>query len=127
MLTMLKEVNNWLEQAQSDLAAAQSSVKERKYDWASFQAQQAAEKTLKALLIQKNQIIPKVHDLVFLAKKAALPQELVAKCDQLSKVYIDTRYPDMEEDIPSKRYTKEMAQNHITIADEVLQWAKKNI
>ncbi len=45
---MQEEVKNWWDQANEDLKAAKDSLKTRHYAWASFQAQQAAEKALKA-------------------------------------------------------------------------------
>ena len=60
---MKKEVDNWLRQAQSDLIAAGNSLKSKNYDWSCFQAQQAAEKALKALYLQTFKEIRKVHDL----------------------------------------------------------------
>jgi HEPN domain-containing protein len=42
------EADRWFRQVLSDLEAAQGSLQQKKYDWASFQAQQAGEKLLKA-------------------------------------------------------------------------------
>ncbi|MHA1253094.1 MAG: HEPN domain-containing protein [Candidatus Helarchaeota archaeon] len=42
--------SRWFRQAESDLKAAKNRKKKKKYNWSCFQAQQAAEKALKAFL-----------------------------------------------------------------------------
>lgn len=124
---MKPEVERWLKQAKSDLLAAKNSVVSKNYDWAVFQGQQAAEKALKALLLQRNQQVPKVHDLVFLGKKAVLEDSLLQKCDQLTVVYIETRYPDFGEKIPAEKFNLEKAQKYLGIAEEICLWVDKEI
>ncbi len=60
---MKKEVQNWWGQAQADLKAAKDNYYHEIYYVASFLSQQAAEKALKAVLLLKNNIIPKTHSL----------------------------------------------------------------
>jgi len=45
-----EETERWLTQAKRDLKAAKDSARNENYEWACFQAQQAAEKAVKALL-----------------------------------------------------------------------------
>jgi len=66
----------------------------------SFHAQQAAEKTLKALLVAHGRLPPRVHDLAQLLD-LCLPFEaeiepLRADCERLSQYAVDVRYPDIE-------------------------------
>jgi len=49
----MRRHEDWLKQADSDLCAAEDSASSTHYEWACFQAQQAAEKALKALIISK--------------------------------------------------------------------------
>lgn len=49
----MRRHEDWLKQADSDLCAAEDSASSNHYEWACFQAQQAAEKALKALLFQR--------------------------------------------------------------------------
>ena len=58
---MRKETKNWWEQAKKDLKAAKINYENKVYYVASFLSQQAAEKALKALLLESEQKIPKVH------------------------------------------------------------------
>ena len=46
----LKESMRWFKQAEKDLKASKNSLKLGDYEWACFQAQQAAEKALKSIL-----------------------------------------------------------------------------
>ena len=62
---MKNEYDSWLEQAESDLSAAGNSLTSGNYDWALFQAQQAAEKALKSFFLKKTGEIIKAHDLSF--------------------------------------------------------------
>ena len=69
---MKEEIKKWFDQASSDLDAAQDSITSRHFDWACFQAQQAAEKGLKALYLQTKGQFRKIHDLNFLGKELGL-------------------------------------------------------
>ncbi len=124
---MHQEVKNWWEQAKSDLKAARNSAKSKDYNWACFQAQQAAEKGLKALYIQNYQEIRKIHDLVFFANKFDVPEEIFICCARLSRVYAETRYPDAGSKIPAKKFHKDDANDFIEMAEKVLQWLKKKL
>jgi len=46
-------VSKWLRQALSDLAAARDSLNANHHEWSCFQAQQSAEKALKAFLYSR--------------------------------------------------------------------------
>ncbi|MDD5616722.1 MAG: HEPN domain-containing protein [Candidatus Methanoperedens sp.] len=49
----MRRHEDWLKQAHSDLDAAEDSAGSSHFEWACFQAQQAAEKALKALIISR--------------------------------------------------------------------------
>jgi len=123
---MRQEILNWLEQAKSDLKAAQNSMQSKNFDWACFQAQQAAEKSLKALYIREYQELRKIHDVVLLAKKLACPSEILHACVALSKIYIEARYPDAVQ-IPAKKFSASEAAECIQNSGVVLQWVTKKL
>jgi len=60
-------VRGWLRKAQSDMVAMDASLNAGALDAACFHAQQAAEKYLKAYLIQADVEFPPTHNLVKLA------------------------------------------------------------
>lgn len=91
---MSDEINLWFEQAKSDLDAAKYNLDGKKFSVVALLVQQAAEKALKASFLKRFKEVPKVHDLVFLAKKLDLPEKLFQHCKQLTSLYMPSRYPD---------------------------------
>ncbi len=122
---MAEEVQNWWKQAENDLKAAKVSAAGKIYDWACFQSQQAVEKALKAIYLKEFKDLIKVHDLVFLSRRLALPQEIEDSCIKLNKVYIPTRYP--EDGTSSEKFSAQDAQQCIEIASNLLTWLQKKL
>ena len=120
---MDNEVKKWWEQAKEDIDSAKFNLEGGKYKVASFLAQQAVEKALKALYIKKFKSLKKTHDLVSLAKELKLEQEIVQECKQLSPAYIYTRYPDV---IPIKNIREESIRL-VKIAEKILECLKEKI
>lgn len=120
---MKEEVKRWLEQAEADFKSAKYNLKGSLYSLASFLCQQAVEKALKALLIEQKSKFPKIHDLVRLARLANLPAELIEKCERLTYVYTDSRYPDTS----TIRYTKKESEIDVEYAKEIIEWVKKRL
>ena len=123
---MQGETKKWWEQAKDDLEKAAILLENKKYDGAAFFSQQAAEKALKALYLKKFNAIRKVHDLVFLSKKLNLPKDVIEKCDMLSKIYTETRYPAYDI-IPAKSFTKSDGEELLNIASEVIGWIREKL
>lgn len=120
---MREEVKKWFEQAKSDLSAAQNSVTTKNFDWACFQSQQAAEKGLKALLLQKQDKIIKTHDLVFLSTEINLPEHFKEACKELTLIYVHVRYPTATE----VRDLKNKSSKYIVVVRELLRWIEKQL
>jgi len=120
------ETSLWKKQAEEDLKTAETNLKQKIYYAAAFFAHQSAEKILKAVCIKKFKELIKVHDLVFLARKADATGEIVNGCRFLNKAYIEARYPS---DIrtPSDVFSKEDAEKCISIAKGVYQWAEAKL
>ena len=55
--------SRWFDQAKWDLKAARDSEAAGNYEWACFQAQQAAEKALKAFLLAVGSMPPLTHSI----------------------------------------------------------------
>ncbi len=120
---MREEIVNWWKQAEKDLKAANDSFKTDNLDWASFQAQQAAEKALKALFLKKYKKLIKTHDLFLLAKRLDSPEEITTLCKKLSPVYVETRYPDVQGGW--RKFSREEVREDIENAEKIVQWVKK--
>ena len=124
---MLSEIKRWLDQSKEELDTAGISFSAEKWFAAAFWSQQAAEKALKALYLKEYKELMKVHDLVYLARKLNLPEEIINYCINLSRIYIETRYPDAGGKIPAKKFSKADARNIIKIASEIIKWVEKKL
>lgn len=119
---MKQETKKWVDKAKDDLRKAKDNFKIENYDLASFLCQQAVEKSLKAILIEKTNEFPKIHDLVRLGKLVELDKKLLKDCEGLTAVYIGTRYPDIED-----KYDEEESAKDIDVAERIIKWAIKKI
>ncbi len=103
-------VNQWLEKAEHDLAAANALMEVRPLilDTACFHCQQAVEKLFKAFLISKGTEIILTHDVVLLQKKCVDLDNDFASIDlkDLNDFAVDVRYP-ADVLMPSMTETKE--------------------
>lgn len=117
----------WLRRARSNLAlsAAGRPSEEVLYDDLAFDAQQAAEKAIKAVLIASNVPVPKSHSLarlITLVQRAdvAVPVD-VREAVALTVYAVETRYPGVEE------VTLEQYREALASAEAVVRWAERLI
>ncbi|MGC1123342.1 MAG: HEPN domain-containing protein [Candidatus Methanofastidiosia archaeon] len=120
----------WLEQAEADFDAAQDSLKSNHFEWSCFQAQQAAEKALKAFLFSQGLraiITHSITELLLEAQKYASVDIAVGQAKTLDSYYIPTRYPNglPGRNIPARYYLKEDADLCISCAELILKSVKK--
>ncbi len=121
-----EEAARWFRQAECDLAAAQVSIQGARYEWACFQAQNAAEKAVKSLLYAagyRKILTHSVYELLLESRKRAgcMPcQEQEEKL--LDNVDITSRYPNglAGSMIPSEYFTKEDADRCLHSAGLIL-------
>lgn len=120
---MKPTTREWLEIATEDLDTAQAMYDGGRYLYAGFEAQESAEKALKAVIQEGVRVPPKIHDLEKLAERAGLDEAALAgRLRILSLYYRGARYP--EERAPLRRSTDEaMAVALMGTAREVLAWA----
>jgi HEPN domain-containing protein len=89
----------WVEKAEEDFVLAKSSLRRKKplLSGACFHAQQCAEKYMKALLVSKNAVFPKTHDLLMLnnlCSEAGIFLVIDPKLlNTLTDYAVRTRYP----------------------------------
>ena len=88
----------WIEFARGDLAVAETLVDREDLPprVCCFHCQQAAEKALKALLIQRGTEFPRTHDLdrlLFLLPADSLVRKAFAELSELSVWAVESRYP----------------------------------
>jgi len=122
---MREEVKNWFLQAQKDLKASKNSLKSGDFEWASFQAHQAAEKALKAYYIFKKKKPFLGHNLIKLGKELNLKEKFLEILQDLNPDYTLSRYPDAANGLPFEIYSYEKAKTKIANVEEILKWIEK--
>lgn len=94
----MSKVSDWLVYAENDLKTAKAALAEGITNTSCLHSHQVAEKSLKAVLLEKERTVPKVHDLLFLLEKAAKHVEGLSQfkeaCRFLNQFYLPMRYPD---------------------------------
>lgn len=124
---MREEIENWWKQADKDLKAAKRSLNSGDYEWACFQANQSAEKALKALFLKVKKAIAPTHNLLSLGKSLNLPEELMDSLKELNPEYTVARYPNAANAAPFETYTEKKAQDKINHAEKILKWIEKQL
>jgi len=123
----------WLRQAEGDLQAARDSFSAGHHEWACFQAQQGAEKALKALLYQQGHTSVFSHSVVDLVDEAAKATPDLARLDSdarfLDTFYLSTRYPNSlaSERAPVDYFSREEAERCLSSAESILTAVKSTM
>ena len=115
----------WLRRAKSNLARARAGKVDPDilYEDICFDAQQAAEKAIKAVLVSRDVRLRRSHDIIdllTLVSEAGLDvPDFVKEADRLTHYAVQTRYPGISEDVD-----KEETGEAVRLAGEVLEWAE---
>ena len=114
----------WLNRAKSNLALAKSRVPNAYLEDLCFEAQQGAEKALKAVLIRRGIEFPYVHDLAQLLSLLAEDGESVPadirEAAGLTPFAVITRYPGTARPVTEQEYERAVA-----TAEAVVLWADR--
>jgi HEPN domain-containing protein len=124
---MRKEVSRLWEQALEDLDTAKKLIEVEKHYASVFFSEQAAEKALKALFIEKKRRAEFTHDLTELAEKLNAPEDVYEAAAELSPDYTITRYPNAANAVPAKLYTRKSAEIHFEYGMKVIEWVRKEL
>ena len=108
------------------MARAHNRVPDAYIEDLCFDAQQAAEKALKALMIRRGIDFPYIHDLARLmdileAQGERIPAT-VQRAVRLTRYAVSTRYPGPQEPVTEQDYAEA-----IELAEGVLRWAEDNL
>ena len=91
-----------------------------------FQAQQAAEKAIKSVMIARAIDFPYVHDLarllVILDSSGECIPDVVRRAANLTRYAVATRYPGMEQPVSEEQYTEAIGD-----AEAVVLWADERV
>ena len=113
----------WLRRAQSNLVQAQGRGERVCLEDLCFQAQQAAEKALKAIALSRDRRFPYTHDLATLLRiietsGETIPAE-VKRAVRLTDYAVETRYPGLFEPVTEEEY-----EEAVSLASHCVAWAR---
>jgi len=103
----------------------------RRHEWACFAAQQAAEKTVKALHLHLGQeawghVVAKL--LRELPSTMLVPEDLIEKGQVLDTFYIPPRYPNSHpEGAPFEHYGSLQSEEAIRYAGEIIEFVRLHV
>lgn len=121
-----EDPREWLNRARSNLIRAKLSAAGVYYEDLCFDAQQAVEKAIKALLIHYQVDFPYIHDIAeLLTLLEANGEEIpatVKTAERLTRFAVFTRYPGMASVIRREEY-----EEAVKVAEEVVSWAEKRL
>ena len=119
----------WLRVAERDLERARRSLEEGDRGAATFWAQQAAEKALKAVLLALRGDFPKTHSIrrLFdeLGSSLGLSREELEEAYELTQFYYLPRYPDIVEGVPDDVISERTARRAVAVAERVVEAARR--
>ena len=116
---MKEATRRWLKKAREDLDDTKFSISGSKYNLGGFMLQQALEKALKALHLEKYGRFEYTHNLVRLSADFDMPEKYQRICEILTPLYTGFRYPDVAEG------NVENIDEILEIAEEMIQWIEK--
>ena len=116
----------WIRRAKSNLRIAQKFDPEVELADLCFEAQQCAEKAIKAVFLKLGQNFPFTHDIHRLLRLLEqggqrVPQYVNASTELTQYAHV-TRYPGMTDPVTRREYRRA-----IRIAEAVLRWAERQI
>ena len=126
---MRPEAAPWWRQAEADLETAQLTLTGSRYYAASWFAQQAVEKGLKAIFIEHHGVQPpRTHDLEYLGLQMQLRPPITTDLATLNPVFDLTRYPDtIGTTAPVDAVSEVLASAHVAAAERVIQWLDQQL
>lgn len=122
----VEEFEIWLQRAESNLRIARMGRKKGVFlEDLCFEAQQAAEKALKALLIYLSEDYPKVHAFALLLERleqyVTVP-EAIREVVELTDYAVEMRYPGDYFPVSQEEYERALE-----LAERVLNWVRSQV
>ena len=126
----MNRYRDWLEQAERDLQRAQLDVEYAYWEWACFTSQQAAEKAVKALLMNRG-YTAWGHSITAMLRRLTEPQsppEVIERAQLLDAYYIPARYPNgFAEGKPADYFNQRQAREAIHAATDIIRFCKDHL
>ena len=116
----------WIRLAKDDLDTAQLGTDLVSPEILCFHAQQAVEKALKAVLVDRSTDFPYTHDieeLLATLEESGVPCPVASpEANRLTRYAVLTRYPSLAEAVTVEEY-----QSALLLAERILEWANDQI
>jgi HEPN domain-containing protein/predicted nucleotidyltransferase len=116
----------WLNRARSNLAMAQADSTGAVPEDLCYEAQQAAEKAVKAVFIRRGVRFPYIHDLeellLLLERDGLKVPKYVKSAKDLTRFALETRYPGASGPVNRRQHRRA-----VRIAESVVRWAERQI
>ena len=116
----------WLNRARSNLALAKNRIPDAYLEDLCFEAQQAAEKAIKAVLIASGIEFPYVHDLArllsLLEESGIAVPDVVRRAEELTPYAMIGRYPG-----PTRPVTSDDHATAVELSEAVVRWAETSL
>lgn len=127
-MALRPETKVWWGQARRDLALALANHGLRHYDAAVFFSEQAAQKALKALLLQRTSAPPpRIHNLRELGRLAGVDSGTLKFLTELTPHYILTRYPDAAGQVTKKLYNGRISLRFLGRTQRLMKWVESRL
>jgi HEPN domain-containing protein len=128
---MDEKVKYWLELSDYDLETAKVMLTGKRYLYVGFMCHQVIEKALKAYYQSiKNEIPPKIHNLLFFAEHtgllALMNEEQVDFLTKISPLNVESRYPEYKERI-LKILDEKTSKNLLEKTGALQEWIKEKL
>ena len=122
---------DWLKQADNDLRAAEDSARAGHHEWTAFQAQQSAEKAVKAL-VQSLHGAVRGHAIAEILRRlpssVQVPDTVLDAALALDRVYVAPRYPNaFPSGSPGDYFNERSSREYIAYARQVLEFCRSHI
>ncbi|MBD3195985.1 MAG: HEPN domain-containing protein [Candidatus Lokiarchaeota archaeon] len=130
---MTREISyKWLEEAENDFEMGEILLKSKKFNGAVFHYQQAAEKSLKAILYYNDKqpwghsILSLINDLI--EEGSHSYEKFITYAREIDRHYTTTRYPDALPNIsPKDAYDSIIATRIRKEVEEIINFVKNDI
>ncbi len=122
-----EDPREWLRHAQSNLTLAKAgrAMSDVFFEHLCFEAQQAAEKAIKAVFVGRRMRFPKTHDLLdllaVLERGSVQIPDTLRQAGRLNQYAVETRYPNPAE------LTEEHYLEALDLAESIFRWAESLI
>jgi HEPN domain-containing protein len=114
----------WLNRARSNLARTRKIIRGVYLEDLCFDAQQGAEKAIKAVFVRRGWAFPYTHDLsrllALLERNGLKIPKYVRRAEDLTPFAVESRYPGLSGPVSTREY-----RTAVRIAEAVFRWAER--